>query len=486
MKKIIIADASKASLVMTSEVFKDHFPGVQVVVARTSAECLELAKNTPDVDAFIVDFDLPDKDGAWTSARIKKHCNIPVLITAFDRPEVYQAIEDDLAPYDDCQNWLRKPVKVETVVAVAQRFCEGKYRTHRRLECQVPAVAEVMVKITTKKTVPVKVQAAASKTTAASKTAAAPKKGGKAVSAASSKSAAAQKGSSKATAAKGSASAKGGKAAPPPKMETITETVTQKMIVRAKLLDSSIGGVRVELDIPLSAEKNFEAGEVLSLFAPPAELLECGDKTLWEAWQEIRLHSMNPNKSATGKLTPAMNTRSPSAASSAKTPVAAAKGKAPAAKTPAKTSATSKTQTNIAVDAKRTVANAKTPAAPSLAKGGKQSTLSTLAQATLQVSAQTATAQTPPSNAWKTSTGLQVKGQICWVDLKETKTQRRVQLGIRVESTNNARKVFDAVLANFDHGLTPRPKEAQMPTLNVTMSFKMPQRGGTYHNQGKI
>ncbi|MCA2961149.1 MAG: hypothetical protein IOD12_12920, partial [Silvanigrellales bacterium] len=55
MKRILIADASKASLVMTSEVFKDHFPGVQVVVARTSAECLELVKTTENLDAYVID-----------------------------------------------------------------------------------------------------------------------------------------------------------------------------------------------------------------------------------------------------------------------------------------------------------------------------------------------------------------------------------------------------------------------------------------------
>jgi len=65
MKRILIADASKASLVMTSEVFKDHFPGVQVVVARTSADAIELAKSAGELDAFIIDYDLPDRDGAF-------------------------------------------------------------------------------------------------------------------------------------------------------------------------------------------------------------------------------------------------------------------------------------------------------------------------------------------------------------------------------------------------------------------------------------
>lgn len=146
MKRILIADASKASLVMTSEVFKDNFPGVQVVVARTSADALELAKTCGDVDAFIIDFDLPDRDGANTAAKLKKISDKPILITAFDKPEVHKAIESELAAYEDCQNWIKKPVRAEFVVSIAQRFIEGRYRTQRRLEVDFPAVLEWIIK----------------------------------------------------------------------------------------------------------------------------------------------------------------------------------------------------------------------------------------------------------------------------------------------------------------------------------------------------
>lgn len=146
MKKILIADASKASLVMTSEVFKDHFPGVHVLVARTSAEALEIAKREQQIDAFVVDFDLPDKDGAYTAAKMKKLFPLPVLITAFDRPDVQESIERHCSAHDDCLSWLAKPVNAELVVSIAQRFVEGNFRTQRRIECMIPAVAEVTIK----------------------------------------------------------------------------------------------------------------------------------------------------------------------------------------------------------------------------------------------------------------------------------------------------------------------------------------------------
>lgn len=143
MKRILIADASKASLVMTSEVFKDHFPGVQVVVARTSADALELAKTSGELDAFIIDYDLPDRDGAYTAGRLKKMFPQPILITAFDRPDVQENIDRELAAFDDCLSWLKKPVKPEIVVSLAQRFIEGQHRCQRRLNCSLPAFLEV-------------------------------------------------------------------------------------------------------------------------------------------------------------------------------------------------------------------------------------------------------------------------------------------------------------------------------------------------------
>lgn len=143
MKRILIADASKASLVMTSEVFKDHFPGVQVVVARTSADALELAKAVGELDAFIIDYDLPDRDGAYTAARLKKMFTQPILITAYDRPDVQESIDRELSAFDDCLSWLKKPVRPELVVSLAQRFIEGKNRCQRRVSCSIPAFLEI-------------------------------------------------------------------------------------------------------------------------------------------------------------------------------------------------------------------------------------------------------------------------------------------------------------------------------------------------------
>lgn len=145
MKKILIADANKASLVMTSEVFKDHYSGIQVLVARTSQEAIDIAKANKNIDAYIVDFDLPDQNGAQTAAALKKLSSKPVLITAFENNATEQLIDNLLAKYNDCKSWLKKPISPDVTIAVAQRYCEGKIRLQKRLQCKIPAIAQVII-----------------------------------------------------------------------------------------------------------------------------------------------------------------------------------------------------------------------------------------------------------------------------------------------------------------------------------------------------
>jgi CheY-like chemotaxis protein len=145
MKRILIADSSKASLVMTSEVFKDHYPGIQVLVARTSTDAIAIAKSTSDIDAFIVDYDLPDTNGAQTALLLKKISKVPILITAFDKQDVVENIETLLVKYEDCRSWLKKPVNPEVVIAVAQRYCDGLIRAQKRIPCHLPVFASIHV-----------------------------------------------------------------------------------------------------------------------------------------------------------------------------------------------------------------------------------------------------------------------------------------------------------------------------------------------------
>lgn len=144
MKKILIADASKASLVITSEVLKDHFLGVQVVVARTSQEAQDLFKTTPDLDFVIIDFDLPDKDGAQTAMKLKKIRDCPILVTAFERDYLAEFLLKEVSGYSDLMDWIRKPIKPESFVQIVNRFKDGKIRLKRRVSTSFPVMVEAI------------------------------------------------------------------------------------------------------------------------------------------------------------------------------------------------------------------------------------------------------------------------------------------------------------------------------------------------------
>lgn len=143
MRRILIADSNKASLVMTSEAMKDHYPGVQVIVAKSGAEALQLAQKTEHVDAYIIDFDLPDTNGAQVALQLKALSNTPILITSFDHEEAIHTIETLLDKYDDCKSWLKKPIRADVLIAVVQRYCEGKIRMQKRIPCTVPAYVQL-------------------------------------------------------------------------------------------------------------------------------------------------------------------------------------------------------------------------------------------------------------------------------------------------------------------------------------------------------
>lgn len=337
MKRILIADASKASLVMTSEVFKDHFPGVQVVVARTSSDAIELAKTAGELDAFIIDYDLPDRDGAYTAARLKKMFTQPILITAFDRPDVQESIDRDLSAFDDCLSWLKKPVKPELVVSLAQRFIEGKHRCQRRLSCSIPAFLEIdfnpaallprnvnvksmqvaRAKAVSKSKKPAKKQSAKSKP-APKKSAQQPAKGqmktaAKTESCAAVKTAVKAQPAAKKLNAKTSAAGKGtpaNKTVRKPAQKAIAKTQTQtKKVVAAPLQpirtvipvtidDVSLGGAKIrihnqDLMLPVAGKGggmvmvDLSEGQVLQVHVPPQNIVDAGADAL-DKWRKTQ------------------------------------------------------------------------------------------------------------------------------------------------------------------------------------------------------
>lgn len=137
MTTVLIADAIKPSLVMSSEVFKDKIPGAEVIVASTGEDAVRLAEERcPDI--CLVDFDLPDVDGPALVLALRKVYKGPILMTAFPDKNVEQAVEDHLFAFNDASAWIRKPVKFDELSAQIDKFLVENQRTGRRFSTDLP------------------------------------------------------------------------------------------------------------------------------------------------------------------------------------------------------------------------------------------------------------------------------------------------------------------------------------------------------------
>lgn len=136
MPVILIADACKPSLVMSSEVFKDKIAGSTILVATTGKQCLEILSNHK-ADMCVVDFDLPDTDGVSLIHAMRKAYKGPILLTAYPEPIVEAAVKADLFAYNDSGAWIRKPVKFDDLSEKIDRFLIDKLRLGRRFETKM-------------------------------------------------------------------------------------------------------------------------------------------------------------------------------------------------------------------------------------------------------------------------------------------------------------------------------------------------------------
>jgi len=144
MTTVLIADACKPSLVMTSEVFKDKITGTIVDVVMTGKDAMDyLLKNQPDL--CVVDFDLPDVDGPSLIEAIRKVYAGPILMTAYPDKMVEKAVSDHLFAFNDASEWISKPINFEQLSKKIDRFLVDGFRLGRRflsdMETQLVAKA---------------------------------------------------------------------------------------------------------------------------------------------------------------------------------------------------------------------------------------------------------------------------------------------------------------------------------------------------------
>ncbi|SMF46379.1 response regulator [Pseudobacteriovorax antillogorgiicola] len=131
MTTVLIVDACKPSLVMTSEIFKDKMSGTIVDVAQSGKETLEYL-NDKKPDLCVIDFDLPDVDGPALVEAMRKVFQGPILMTAYPERMVEEAVSDHLFAFNDASAWVSKPIKSEELEQKIDKFLLDGYRLGKR------------------------------------------------------------------------------------------------------------------------------------------------------------------------------------------------------------------------------------------------------------------------------------------------------------------------------------------------------------------
>lgn len=131
MTTVLIVDACKPSLVMTSEIFKDKMTGTIVDVALSGQETLDYLSNKQP-DLCIIDFDLPDVDGPALIEAMRKVFSGPILMTAYPEDLVEKAVNDHLFACNDASSWVAKPIKSEELEKKIEKFLLDGHRLGKR------------------------------------------------------------------------------------------------------------------------------------------------------------------------------------------------------------------------------------------------------------------------------------------------------------------------------------------------------------------
>lgn len=141
--KVHIIDASKASLVMSSEVFKDKIPGSIVSYSLTAKEGLLHLQSRVDQEmptAVVVDFNLPDADGVSLTKELRKFYNGPIFITAHPDAIIDLAVSEELFFYHDACCWIPKPVRFDVLEKRIEQFIINRHRILKRFDVNYPTL----------------------------------------------------------------------------------------------------------------------------------------------------------------------------------------------------------------------------------------------------------------------------------------------------------------------------------------------------------
>ncbi len=150
-KRVLIADRSKPSVVIISEMLKDKYPDVSISIASTGREVLKCAKEIK-LDLVVMEFFHDDIDGVEVAKRLKKlDARIPIIFTTFENEDFYDSYNKDLFYFQDCSSIQYKPIKTKQFEKVVDKYLQPGARVERRFNTNQPLSFKVKHRRTRRK-----------------------------------------------------------------------------------------------------------------------------------------------------------------------------------------------------------------------------------------------------------------------------------------------------------------------------------------------
>lgn len=120
-KKCLLVDDNKDVLTYLNRILLDT--GVSVLIARSGYEAVDIIKHTPDVDAVLLDMQMPGMNGIETTREIRKiRKNLPIIAqTAF----IFED-DKDIILEAGCDACLIKPIRKDHLITVMSSFIKSE------------------------------------------------------------------------------------------------------------------------------------------------------------------------------------------------------------------------------------------------------------------------------------------------------------------------------------------------------------------------
>ncbi|MCW3785633.1 response regulator [Plebeiibacterium sediminum] len=131
--KVLITEDEEINLFYLNTVInKIAKTEVEILQANNGKEAVDLCNSHPDIDVVFMDIKMPVMDGYEATKIIKEnHPNIAIIVQT-----AYSTEEDRKRAFNSgCDDFISKPIKLNIIDAVLDKFCYSKEATYKEIKC---------------------------------------------------------------------------------------------------------------------------------------------------------------------------------------------------------------------------------------------------------------------------------------------------------------------------------------------------------------